>query len=343
MVGDQIYADMLNRMIPIGLADTYEEFQERYLTAFGSRNMRPLLRHVPTYMILDDHEIEDNWTQDRLRDRSKWLLFNIAINAYMSYQWSHGPRTYDRRLYSDFTASGYPFFILDCRTQRSKDDVEDALDDNHMLGRPSHDPDSPGQIDRLLDWLEQQQDERGNAPKFLVSPSVFVPSGMRERTGLGDDKALNKSDSWPAYPQTRAAVLEHLVDKQIQNVIFLSGDIHCSNVAEMSITGSPEAERLKAFSVTSSAFYWPFPFADGEPSDYVHDSRAAKQKDSFGFGNGLTLDYKAWNFTQIDNFCRVEIDRAKAEIVVRVFDTEGAPVKRGNGRAMVGRLKLAKW
>ena len=46
MVGDQIYADMLNRNISIGLADTFEEFQERYLTAFGSRNMRKLLRSV---------------------------------------------------------------------------------------------------------------------------------------------------------------------------------------------------------------------------------------------------------------------------------------------------------
>lgn len=30
MVGDQIYADMFNRMVPLGLADTYEEFQLFY-------------------------------------------------------------------------------------------------------------------------------------------------------------------------------------------------------------------------------------------------------------------------------------------------------------------------
>ena len=97
MVGDQIYADMFNRAIPIGLADTYEEFQERYLSAFGSPYMRRLLRSVPTYMILDDHEIEDNWAKDRLKDRQKRVLFHLAINAYMSYQWSHGPRSFGRR------------------------------------------------------------------------------------------------------------------------------------------------------------------------------------------------------------------------------------------------------
>ncbi|MGH7133948.1 MAG: alkaline phosphatase D family protein, partial [Phycisphaerales bacterium] len=35
MVGDQIYADTLNRFVPFGRADTYEEFQERYQTAFS--------------------------------------------------------------------------------------------------------------------------------------------------------------------------------------------------------------------------------------------------------------------------------------------------------------------
>ena len=86
MVGDQIYADMLNRSIPIGLADTYEEFQERYHQAFGSQKIRRLLRQLPTYMMLDDHEIEDNWTQDRILERKKRVLFQLAIGAYIRHQ-----------------------------------------------------------------------------------------------------------------------------------------------------------------------------------------------------------------------------------------------------------------
>jgi len=343
MVGDQIYADMFNRLIPIGLADTYEEFQERYVTAFGSRNMRRLLRHAPTYMILDDHEIEDNWSRDRLKERSKRFLFNVAINAYMSYQWSHCPRSYGRRLFYNFESAGYPFFVLDVRTQRLKGDCEDEIDDNHLLGRPSHDPDEPGQLGRLLTWLKQEQDLRGDAPKFIVSACVFVPNGMAERTGLKDEKQLNKSDSWPAFPATRTAILKCIVEHKVQNVVFLSGDIHCSNIAEITFAGSPAAKRLKAFSITSSAFYWPFPFADGEPSDYVHDSKRKGQKDTFQCGNGITMDYRASNFTQLDNFCRVEIDRGKANITVHVFGDNGKPIERANGENMAGHLKLAPW
>ena len=58
---------MLNRHVPTGLADNFEEFQSRYVNAFGSPHMRELLSHFPHYMILDDHEIEDNWRQDRIR------------------------------------------------------------------------------------------------------------------------------------------------------------------------------------------------------------------------------------------------------------------------------------
>ena len=288
MVGDQIYADKIHRKINVGRADTFEEFQERYHTAFGSRRMRKLLRKVPTYMILDDHEIEDNWTQDRIRKCENRNVFNHAINAYTSYQWLHGPRNYGRRLFYDFTHGGYPFFVLDTRTQRYMDDIAGQLEDNHMLGRPGLVDEEPSQLDHLLYWLKHVDKK---VPKFIVTSSVFVPNPINAREGRGGTPAQKvkwkeASDSWPAFPTTRKAVLKSIVDNKLQNVIFLSGDIHCSNVAKLHFNGTPVAEELKAFSVTSSAFYWPFPFADGELSDYVHDSRAKCQKDTFTISKG---------------------------------------------------------
>lgn len=324
MVGDQIYADMFNRHVPVGLADTYEEFQERYQSAFGTPNMRRLLSNIPTYMILDDHEIEDNWTQDRITDRSKRVLFNLAIGAYMSYQWSHGPRQekYQRRLFYDFDCGGFPFFVLDERTQRYRD-VNEGIEDNHMLGRPSFDPENePTQIDHLLNWLtEHKDDER---PKFIVSPTVFVPNGI-ETAGSGPASKRNKekSDSWPAFPTTRRKLLQHIVNNSIQNVVFLSGDIHCSNVARISFSGSPEAEKLTAYSVVSSAFYWPFWFADGEPANYVHDSKAQEDTFDVDVEAGIKMDYVAENFTQEDNFCRVDIDWSRKKMEVRPIDKDG--------------------
>ncbi len=359
MVGDQIYADMLNRAIPILRADTYAEFQSRYAQAMGSPNMRRLLRTSPVYMILDDHEIEDNWTQDRLHDQGKHQLFNIAISAYMSYQWSHGPRTWGRLLYYHFDCGGYPFFALDARTQRYKDDRA-GLDDNHLLGRPAIDPTHPGQLQRFLDWLEAQPKE---IPKFVVSSSVFVPNDMTERMDCDDATAMTSpgtvnrdrrdaSDSWPAFPRTRRAILDLVVNRKIQNLVFLTGDIHCSNIARMRFLDRSGKDRdLFAYDITSSAFYWPFPFADGDPNNYVHDSTAADQRDPFPVAGGV-MHYRAWGFTQEDNFCRITVDKSKHELRVEYFDREGqvipvaAAESAGRGKRKLvktSRLPLAPW
>jgi alkaline phosphatase D len=362
MCGDQIYADTLNKSIPLLRADTYEEFQERYRSAFGSPNLRRLLRTSTNYMIIDDHEIEDNWTQDRLRNQGSHVLFNMAISAYMSYQWSHSPRTWGRLLYYAFACGGYPVFMLDTRTQRYKDD-QIGLRDNHLLGRPSLDPvNHPGQLQSLLTWLSAQQKEVGDAPKFIVSSSVFLPNAMDERIDpVADDKPATTpgdeiylananrrgdSDSWPAYPNTRRDLLKHIVDNKIQNVIFLSGDIHCSCIAEIAFDGA-QAKDLKAFSVVSSAFYWPFPFADGDPNGFVHDSRVPGQADPFPIqGTDTVMHYRTFGFTQEDNFNRLDIDRSKSTITVRVFDRDGAPlaVPNANGvKTTANVLQLAKW
>jgi len=355
MVGDQIYADMMNRHVPLGLADTFEEFQERYHTAFGSRNMRQLLRQVPTYMILDDHEIEDNWTQDRLIKAASRKVFHLAIGAYMSYQWSHSPRSFQTRLYYKFESNGYPFFVLDTRTQRYMDDVENSLEDNHLLGRPTIGNEEPSQLDRLLRWLTAQQEERGDVPKFIVTSSVFAPSPINAREGREGTpeqkvKWQEASDSWSAFPETRKKILKTIIKNKVQNVVFLSGDIHCANVARITFAGSPEAESLKAFSVTSSAFYWPFPFADGEPSSFVHDSTMPDQLDTFRIDERHTMDYTATSFTQEDNFCRVDLDPKTFSLKVTAMDKEGRVIRKRDwlgrdidNQPIISELKLAPW
>lgn len=356
MVGDQIYADMLNRHVPLGLADTFEEFQERYHSAFGSRHMRKLLRHVPTYMILDDHEIEDNWSQDRIRRAESRRVFNLAINAYRSYQWVHGPTCFGDRLYYEFICSGYPLFVVDTRTQRHMGDLGDSLADNHLLGRPSLAEEEPSQLDLLLLWLKQSQQRFGNAPKFIVSSSVFAPNPIDARSGREGSEAqkvrwCEDTDSWPAFPHTREAVLRTIIENQIQNVVFLSGDIHCSNVAQLKFSGFADAEKIRSFSITSSALYWPFPFADGDPSGYVHDSTAEGQEDSFEFsasGKACKMDYRAWNFTQEDNFCRIDIDPDSHQIVVTTFGNKGQILEVGGwfgqpGKPIRSELTLAAW
>ena len=331
MMGDQIYADKLNRSLPMGRADTWREFQERYVEAFTTPYIRQLMRSVPTYMILDDHEIEDNWVQSRLKDALKRDLFHNAIRAYMSYQWVHGPRNFDKRIHYSFDCAQVPFFVLDGRTQRIRDDDDGSLRGNHLLGYPAKKsaPGFKGQLDQFCDWLVEMQEQRGNVPKFVVSPGVFAPNDVGARGANG-----GSSDSWAAFPETRRHVLRTIVGNGVQNVVFLSGDIHCSNVSEISFEKKRGGKLpLKAFSIVSSAFYWPFPFADGDPLGLVHDSKA--EEDGFDVDGSVTMHYTTRGFEQDDNFTHVTYDTARNALVVQNYSRKGMPLKGPN------ELKLA--
>ncbi len=87
MTGDQVYADDLNFIAP---DKTLQEYNARYQDAFSQPYIRELMGRVPTYMILDDHEIEDNWPA--AATNTDWTVkYPAAIHAYQTYQSSHSP------------------------------------------------------------------------------------------------------------------------------------------------------------------------------------------------------------------------------------------------------------
>ena len=171
-----------------------------------------------------------------------------------------------------------------------------------------------------------------------MTPSVFVPNTKDARESRGSRHVSEKtkakwkmdSDSWPAFPDTRRAILKCIVDNAIQNVVFLSGDIHCSCVAALEFSGSVEASKLKAFSVASSAFYWPMLFFDGKPRSFVHDSKEEDYADTFEIEDDHMMGYRAWNFTQDDNFCRVDLNATVHTLTVTAMDKHrgGHPQER---------------
>ena len=58
------------------------------------------------------------------------------------------------------------------------------------------------------------------------------------------------------------------------------------------------------------------------------------REDTFDLGGGLSMDYRARNFTQEDNYCRVDVDRERATLTVRPFDKRGEPVRKARRRCL---------
>jgi len=59
LAGDQIYADATAGLFDPTLG--IERYDQRYLEAWTAPNAREVLRRVPVYPMLDDHEVEENW------------------------------------------------------------------------------------------------------------------------------------------------------------------------------------------------------------------------------------------------------------------------------------------
>lgn len=267
LTGDQVYVDATAGLFdPSQRDDRYERPYEAWLR---NRSVRGVLRQLPAYMLLDDHEIDDNWEplvgareQGRTaRNRANAEKLELGVRSYARYQ-----RGISAKLPVAFGHNGLSFFMLDTRTGRCHRRVgnletaslckEDAL---VMLEQ------------WLIDTANQGQ------PRFVVSPAMILPRHRRAVRRGELSSALN-SDGWDGYPATLYRVLALIADHGFRDVVFLSGDEHLACVATADISarrpdGSTSSGRLH--SIHTAALYAPFPFANSRPDDFVAEETFA--------------------------------------------------------------------
>ena len=287
MMGDQIYADDLNVWNP---DKTIGQFYQRYRDAFSQEYLRLLMSQVPTYMTLDDHEIEDNWPTEASEQDWK-TLFPNAIHAYQAYQISHSPTIPIRgrrlvgslnRLWYNYTDGCCDIFVTDTRTERYLHSPSESW----MLG--------PDQMRTLKRWLN----DKSGRVKIIVSSVPFVP----------DSASSESEDKWSGFQKQRIELLEHIERNQIRKVVYFSGDIHASLSIEMV---SPT--NLKILSVISSAFFWPYP----------HPS-ARHFRTSGTIDGGRAGKFRLVNSSRVigdDNFAKIQV--SPTQIEMEIFERKG--------------------
>lgn len=234
MTGDQIYADVMFHRA----ARSREDFCTAYRRGFSQEHIARLFRSMPTYMMLDDHEIRDDWSRDRLGEEEE--LFVNAMHAYRCYQDSHNPdherplnKVQDADWWYTFKHGAFPFFVADSRTQRIKRPAGNAH--RTILGER--------QLKSLKDWLKANQ----AAPRLFVVMSVPLFPDTREEAPFDDPK-----DKWAGFNEERFDILDFIKEKEIRNVTFVGGDVHNSHVAKLTCDDDPG---FAVTSVVSSAFF----------------------------------------------------------------------------------------
>jgi len=251
LIGDQIYADdwqfnglwNFNQGKEKG-AGTLDDYRNVYQFTWSNSYHRTLLKNIPTFMTLDDHEVDDDWRwtdQERRKATfSIWARFTRLLNgrprqeriltaerirnalkAYWEHQGMHAPamlvppqldqegryplERHDPGSFAyTFTYGAAAFFVLDTRTMRVKN-----FHEHHMLGE--------GQWQLLKEWLLKVRDEY--PVKFLITSSSVLYSMLGDFLG----------DRWSGFRRERDALLHFIGDNHVQNLYLIAGDLHSSH------------------------------------------------------------------------------------------------------------------
>ncbi|MDP9631042.1 UNVERIFIED_ORG: choline dehydrogenase-like flavoprotein [Ensifer adhaerens] len=256
-VGDQVYVDPTAGLYdPTRRDDRYRLPYEAWL---NQQSVRNVLRKIPSFMLLDDHEIDDNWEPiSDPDDDDNAEKVTRGIEAYRKYQ-----RGMHAKL-EMFDFDGFHFFMLDTRTQRTHRKVGDGLRTAAMI--------APATMDSLKQWLLLAP-----APKFVVSPVMFLP---RHRRAIQRDRSLSwtnlsalHSDGWDGYPNTLREVLAYIAENRVEHVVFLSGDEHRGCIATVDLCDEDGSLITRLHSIHTAAMFAPYPFANGIDEEIV-DSEA---------------------------------------------------------------------
>jgi hypothetical protein len=178
-------------------------------------------------------------------DRSS---LELGKSAYLLYE--RGSTTTPAHLWQMLIHGRLPFFLADTRTEREGRTVLNAREAKIM---------SDTQFTRLCGWLVDP--ELAHLPKFIMTASAVLPRRLVMRD--------------PGHPRIRrlgwisnfALCSFRAYMRQIQGVVFLSGDEHLSSLVRASVRCG--GKQANFHSIHSSSLFAPFPFANGLEDDFI--------------------------------------------------------------------------
>jgi len=316
LAGDNIYADATYGIFDP--TDPLDRFDQRYLEAWTAPNAREVLRRLPLYPMLDDHEVKDGF-EGHGNDAEKGIEAFMSFQLKLSPAFSHPRRAPPKGKYwYEIKPSGFDFFVADTRTGRERGPSHRIADAKIINKR---------QMATLRHWLKYASPNEPRRPKFLVSPSVVVPWS---RETAGHKSYALRSDAWDAFPSSLQHLLGYIAEKRIQNVVFLSGDYHCSLFCQIDLIRDQET-MARAYSIVSSGLYAPFPFANTQTDalelEFSGSYEQRMRGDDKAKPGELVVRIKTLSSCERDAFAVVDVRRQGSDWRIRVaFDTDRGSV-----------------
>jgi phosphodiesterase/alkaline phosphatase D-like protein len=232
-------------------------------------------------------------------------------------------------------------FLIDTRSRRDEPVAPPAM---YEPGRTQLGTEQREWLLDALDGSTAHWRVLGNASVMGATWADHLPESIRPALHalklVGEDGTGPDPDQWDGYPVERAAVLGHVRDHEMQNVVVLSGDVHVAIVDELHVDPTTNDDPVAVEFVASSL-----------TSMNIDDKMGWPRRDE----RSLELERIAvevlphWKWCELDSngYVVVDVDRQRVQAEWWFVDTVTAPsrheelgarwfVEHGSQRAMQG-------
>ncbi len=231
-LGDYIYAEAYHsagspsggvRTDPVGISATVDQYRAKYAIYRSDPRLRKMHQQFPMISIWDDHEVQDNYAgrpSDGGLDPA--LAYSVArkkaaYQAYFESMPTFGAKMGSQRIYGARRfGRNVDLLMLDQRQYRDDQPCGDPF-----LGPACEELDDPRKYlgPRQMNWTKKRLASSGANWKVIANQLMVM------RTYFPGGDIIN-FDSWMGYPRERQELLGHIKRKKIEDVVFVTGDIH---------------------------------------------------------------------------------------------------------------------
>lgn len=210
-------------------------------------DLADLRARVPFIVTWDDHESADNAHRDGAENHQPgegdWQM-RRAASAQAYFEWMPTrPQSLDGggHLYRALRFGNLAELrMLDLRTYR--DQQADAPGGWPHLDDPDRTMTGAAQFDWLVEGLTTSSARwKVVGTSVMITPVLIPPLDPRvteavtKMAGLPRDGVPYNTDQWDGYPAERRRLFDQLLGADVENVVFLTGDIHSSWAAEVPV------------------------------------------------------------------------------------------------------------
>jgi alkaline phosphatase D len=207
--------------IPAKEIITLEDYRARYGQYRSDKSLQRAHQAHPFISIWDDHEISNNayvGGAENHSDEEGDYHQRKSIAKQVYYEWM--PIRESATLYRQFTFGHLAtLFMLDERLAGRTEPVDNKDNPNYngeersMLGKEQY------------NWLVDNLKKSKEVWKVLGNQVIFSDVNIEPVYGPSFPKNM---DAWDGYPAEKRRLLTAIRDNKIKDIVFVSGDTHCS-------------------------------------------------------------------------------------------------------------------